>query len=182
MKPLSQQTLIEAQIGFTIGILIGALGSWVYLMFFTNFEWYFKVLTCIGEIGIVGSLLLALKEIIKGRRIYLDTLKEMENIKAESEKVINEQTISNDDQLDKSSRSDDNFGVSSQQTTQQVETELIDGGRVEQSAQSPRQQTGDDDKDKNRPVPLQSSAELGLSVGINVQEQLNENKEVKQND
>lgn len=80
---LSQLTLIESQIGFTSGILVGALGSWVFIIFFTNMEWWVKVLSSIGEVGIVGSLLLSLKGTIEVRRSYLDAqnIMQAQNVK-----------------------------------------------------------------------------------------------------
>jgi hypothetical protein len=51
------------------------------ILFFTNWQWYFKLASLIGSLGIIGSLILSLKELFKVRRNYLDTIKEMENIK-----------------------------------------------------------------------------------------------------
>ena len=79
IKGISQQTQIEAQIGFLIGILIGALSSWVLVMFFIPWEWYFKFFATIGEIGIIGSLSLALLQTIAQRRQYLDAKKYLES-------------------------------------------------------------------------------------------------------
>jgi hypothetical protein len=91
MFQINDQQRIEAQLGFTWGILVGALASWAFIMFFTPWEWYFKVLSSIGEIGIVGTLLLTINELIKARRNYLDTLKEMAKMNEESTKVIQAQ-------------------------------------------------------------------------------------------
>lgn len=85
MKGLSEQTQIEAQIGFLIGILLGALSSWVLIMFFTPWEWYFKLFATIGEIGIVGSLSLALYQTIRQRRTYIDAKKQFEEMGDENE-------------------------------------------------------------------------------------------------
>ena len=79
IKGISQQTQIEAQIGFLIGIMLGALSSWVLIMFFTPWEWYFKLFATIGEIGIIGSLGLALMQTIAQRKQYLDAKKYMES-------------------------------------------------------------------------------------------------------
>jgi hypothetical protein len=87
---LSELTKIEAQIGFTVGILIGALAAYISVMFFTSWAWYFKLFTTIGEIGILGSLLLALNEMLRGRRNYIEAQKEMNRINDESTKVIEE--------------------------------------------------------------------------------------------
>lgn len=92
---LSEQTLIESQIGFLIGIIIGALGSWVFLVFFTNIEWWVKVLACIGEIGIVGSLVLSLRQSILGRRNYLEVKKQMEAMTKAAQEVIETKTAGN---------------------------------------------------------------------------------------
>jgi hypothetical protein len=61
-------------------------------MFFTDWAWYFKLFTTIGEIGILGSLALALFEMIKARRNYIETQKEMNRINDESSKVMTETT------------------------------------------------------------------------------------------
>jgi undecaprenyl pyrophosphate phosphatase UppP len=79
---------IEATIGFTSGILIGAISAMVLILFFTPWEWYFKVFSFIGSAGIIGSLYMALSDQIKIRRNYLQTIKEMENINLEANKVI----------------------------------------------------------------------------------------------
>jgi len=89
---LSEQTKIESQIGFTIGILIGATSAGVLILFFTDWQWYFKLFSAIGSIGIIGNLMLALKELLKMRRNYLDTVEEMKNINSESTEVIKEAT------------------------------------------------------------------------------------------
>lgn len=63
---------IEAQIGFTSGILVGALAGGVFLVIFAQVQWYFKIFYFIGSAGVVGSLVLSLKELIKMRRNYLE--------------------------------------------------------------------------------------------------------------
>lgn len=89
---LSEQTQIEAQIGFTIGILVGAVAGGVLLIFFTNWEWYFKLFSGIGSLGIIGSLLLSLKQQLQVRKNYLETQKEMKKINEESKNVIKSYT------------------------------------------------------------------------------------------
>lgn len=78
---LSELTQIEAQIGFVCGIIVGALASWVFILFFTNMQWYFKVFSSIGELGIVGSLFLSLRASIYQRRQYLQTQQMMREAK-----------------------------------------------------------------------------------------------------
>ena len=90
MYELSEQTKIESQIGFTIGILIGATSAGVLILFFTDWQWYFKLFSAIGSLGIIGNLSLALKELLRMRRNYLDTLEEMKNINNKSTEVIKE--------------------------------------------------------------------------------------------
>ena len=85
---LSEQTRIEAQIGFTIGILVGATAAGILLLFLTNWQWYFKLFSAIGTIGIIGNLALALSQLIKIRRNYLETMKEMESVNKESNDTI----------------------------------------------------------------------------------------------
>ena len=77
---LSEQTLIESQIGFLLGIMVGALASWAMIMFFTPWEWYFKLFATIGEVGIIGSLSLGVYQAVTTRRQYLDGKKAMDNI------------------------------------------------------------------------------------------------------
>jgi MFS family permease len=89
---LSEQTKIEAQIGFTIGILIGATAAGVLILFFTEWQWYFKLFSSIGSLGIIGSLSLALNELLKARRNYIATLKEMAKMKEESNKTVESYT------------------------------------------------------------------------------------------
>jgi hypothetical protein len=81
---------IEMQIGFTVGILIGALAAYISVLLFTSWAWYFKLFTTIGEIGILGSLLLALNEMLRGRRNYIEAQKEMNRINDESSKIVEE--------------------------------------------------------------------------------------------
>lgn len=81
---LSEQTQIEAQIGFLSGILVGALSSWVFIVFFTDWQWYFKVFSSIGEIGIIGSLLLSLRATVQQRRTYLEVQAEMKKMREEN--------------------------------------------------------------------------------------------------
>ena len=90
MYELSEQTKIESQIGFTIGILIGATSAGVLILFFTDWQWYFKLFSAIGSLGIIGNLSLALKELLRMRRNYLDTLEEMKNINNKNTEIITE--------------------------------------------------------------------------------------------
>lgn len=85
---LNELRMYEAQIGYTWGIIIGALASWVFIMFFTQWEWYFKLFSSIGEVGIIGSLALSLRQSIRARRSYLDTRAEMDKINTESHNII----------------------------------------------------------------------------------------------
>ena len=85
---ISEQTKMESQIYFLIGIMIGALSSWVLIMFFTPWEWYFKLFATIGEIGIIGSLGLALQQALEQRRAYIDAKKTMESVGTEQEEEM----------------------------------------------------------------------------------------------
>jgi hypothetical protein len=85
---LSEQTKIESNIGFVIGILVGAFAAWMFILFFTPWQWYFKVFSSIGSIGILGSLSLSLMELIKVRRNYLDAKAEMEKINKQANNTI----------------------------------------------------------------------------------------------
>ena len=79
---------LEANIGFVIGILIGAFGAWILILFFTPWQWYFKLISSIGSLGIIGSLGLSLNELIKARRNYIETMDEMKKINEASNKII----------------------------------------------------------------------------------------------
>ena len=85
---LSELTKLEAQIGFSSGILVGVIASWVFIVFFTPWQWYFKVLSSIGEIGIVGSIIFSLIELSKARKNYIAVQKEMLKMKEQSQKII----------------------------------------------------------------------------------------------
>jgi hypothetical protein len=73
----SELQKIEMQLGYTGGIVIGALGAWVFIVFFVSWEWWWKVLSTIGEIGIVGNLLIAIGELRKQRKGLIEVMKEM---------------------------------------------------------------------------------------------------------
>lgn len=77
---LSEQTKLEAGIGFTSGILVGAVASWILIIFFTPWQWYFKVFSSVGSLGIIGSLWMSLNEQIKARRLYIAAMKEMNSV------------------------------------------------------------------------------------------------------
>ena len=85
---LSEQTKLEAQIGFLVGILVGAIAGGVLILFFTPWQWYFKLFSAIGSLGIIGSLLLSLNETLKARRNYLETIEEMKKINMEANNTI----------------------------------------------------------------------------------------------
>jgi hypothetical protein len=74
--PLSPQTQIEASIGFTAGIFLGALGVGIVVLFFTPLAWYLKLISFIGEVGILGNLILALKQLLEQRKGLLEAQKE----------------------------------------------------------------------------------------------------------
>jgi len=80
---ISELTKIEMQIAFTIGILIGALASWIFILLMANMEWYFKLFATIGEIGLVGSLVLALVELFKVRKSLAEAFKQMRMIESQ---------------------------------------------------------------------------------------------------
>ena len=82
---ISELKKLEMNIGFTTGILVGATASFIVIMFI-DMKWYFKLFSAIGGLGIIGSLLLTLNELIKSRRNYLEIMKEMKNEKGGKEK------------------------------------------------------------------------------------------------
>lgn len=116
---ISEQTQLEAQVGFLIGTMIGILASWIFVIFFTNFQWYFKVATSIGEIGIFGMMILSLRQAIITRKNYLETQEEMKKINEEANATISdltkkdevsipkEETLSNSQESDKSEEKHD---------------------------------------------------------------------------
>jgi len=89
---ITELQMLEGQIGFYWGIIAGALASYVFIMFFTDWQWYFKLFSTIGEIGILGTLGLGLYQLIKARRNYLDAQAEMKKISAESAEVVKSYT------------------------------------------------------------------------------------------
>jgi len=80
IENMSEQRKLEAAIGFTSGILIGALAGAIAVLFFAQMAWYFKLFTAIGSIGIVGSLYMALSEQIKARRSLISAMEEMKKL------------------------------------------------------------------------------------------------------
>jgi hypothetical protein len=92
IENMSELRKIEASIGFTSGILVGAIASAVTVLFFVDMAWYFKTFTGIGSLGIVGMLYMALSELIKSRRNLIKALDMMKDINTESNKIIEEKT------------------------------------------------------------------------------------------
>lgn len=88
MAFMDERMKIESQIGFTVGILVGATMAAIFVLWLTPMAWYFKLFSGIGSVGIIGSLLLSLNEQIKMRRVYLDTKAEMEKMNQESNAII----------------------------------------------------------------------------------------------
>ena len=88
---MSELRKLEASIGFTSGILIGATSAGVLILFFTDWQWYFKLFSGIGSLGIMGSLYMALSELIKNRRTLLEAMEEMEKIQSELPKETKEE-------------------------------------------------------------------------------------------
>lgn len=80
MAFMDEQMKLESQIGFTIGILIGALGAGIVIIFFTELQWYWKVLSAIGEVGIIGNLAIALQQLFKVRKQYIEMQAEMKKL------------------------------------------------------------------------------------------------------
>jgi MFS family permease len=91
MAFMDERMKIESAIGFTIGILIGAIAGGVLILFFTPWEWYFKLFSFVGSVGIIGSLSLTLYEQFKIRKNYLITMAEMKKIQEESPNIIAEE-------------------------------------------------------------------------------------------
>jgi len=92
IENMSELRKIEASIGFTSGILVGALASAVTVLFFVQMAWYFKIFTGIGSLGIVGMLYMALSDLIKNRRGLMAALEQMKSINTQSNKIIEEKT------------------------------------------------------------------------------------------
>jgi len=81
---LSEQTKIESQIAFLIGIIIGAMSGWMIILFFSNWQWYFKLFSSIGSLGIIGSISLSLLDQFNRRKALLEALREMKYINPET--------------------------------------------------------------------------------------------------
>lgn len=81
---------LEMQIGFLIGTTIGVLGSWTFILFFVQWQWYFKLVSSIGEAGILGTLFLSIKQSLAARKNYLEVTKQMESINKEANTTIND--------------------------------------------------------------------------------------------
>jgi len=77
---MSELRKLEASIGFTSGILVGAVSAGILILFFTDWQWYFKLFSGIGSLSIIGTLYMALSELIKARRSLLEAMGEMEII------------------------------------------------------------------------------------------------------
>jgi len=77
---LSDQTRLEAQIGFLCGTLIGALAGEVFVVGFTNWQWYFKALSIIGAIGIEGNIAFGIWEMMKMRKNIIEVNKQIAEI------------------------------------------------------------------------------------------------------
>ena len=71
----------EMTIGFTVGILIGVISSGVLILFFTPWQWYFKLFSAIGIVGMICTLLFQIYQTAKSRRSYLDVYKEINKLK-----------------------------------------------------------------------------------------------------
>lgn len=80
IENMSEIRKLEAAIGFTGGILVGALASAVTVLFFVDMAWYFKLFTAIGSLGIIGSLYMSLSEQIRARRSLKSAMEEMKKI------------------------------------------------------------------------------------------------------
>ena len=68
---ISEQTRIEASIGFVAGILVSLLATLVIVLFFTEMVWYWKTFTVIGLVGMIGTQVLAIDQLWKARTAYL---------------------------------------------------------------------------------------------------------------
>jgi uncharacterized protein YacL len=73
---ISELTRLEAPIFFSIGILIGVLASWIYLIT-ADIPLYLKICSSIGELCIMGMIIFGMIEAIKARKNYLTMMNEM---------------------------------------------------------------------------------------------------------
>jgi len=87
---ISELTKIEANIGFLIGVTTSVVASWVFVVFFTTMQWYFKAFSSLGQFSIMGMLIFQLVETFKIRKNYLEVLKEMEKVNKEANTTIND--------------------------------------------------------------------------------------------
>ena len=84
-NPLVQ---INSQIGFTIGIMLGAFFGWIFLFLFMDWEWYFKLFSSVGSLSIIGSLGMGLYQLIQQRKNYLEVEMESEKIRLQCNETL----------------------------------------------------------------------------------------------
>ena len=96
MRNPSELTRINSQIAFTTGILIGAIAGGVLILFFTQWQWYFKLFSAIGSLGIIGTLSMGINDLFKHRKSYIEAEAEMAKINAEANNHINNQKGGNE--------------------------------------------------------------------------------------
>jgi uncharacterized membrane protein YiaA len=80
LKNPSEQTLIETQIAFYLGIIIGLIGAWIAIFFFSDWKWYLKLLVTISDIGILGLQYIALRGLFIQRKQYIEMRKMAEGL------------------------------------------------------------------------------------------------------
>ena len=74
IKKLSELTKLDCQLGFTAGILLASLGSGILVLFLLP-QWYWKLISIVGTVGIAGNLIIALRELIIMRRNLVEAQK-----------------------------------------------------------------------------------------------------------
>ena len=77
LPELSPLRILEAQIGFYWGILVGAVASAVMVIWFVPMAWYFKLTSVIGSVCIIVVLVMSLYQLILQRKQYLEMTKAM---------------------------------------------------------------------------------------------------------
>jgi hypothetical protein len=82
----------EMQIGFLIGILIGAAAGGVLIVFFASMAWYFRLFSAVGSLGVIGTLLISLREQFKYRKEFIEAQRMMDELSNKNDKDANDIT------------------------------------------------------------------------------------------
>jgi len=68
-----EKTAIRANIGWTIGMLIGICGAGIATVFFTTSEWYWKILYAVGFIAAIGMMVQQIFQLRNALKSYYES-------------------------------------------------------------------------------------------------------------